>query len=294
MYNYLNYQLGFYSAGVSMDTVFEYVNYRHYLKDFLREAKRNKLPEYAHKVILNHLGTSSTGFLSNVIAGRKNLTSFQIRRMAQALKLNKTEEAYFDAMVHFTQAKVLEEKNEYFNRMVLVQKLKMKVLDKKKMTLFSKWYYVFVRELLNFHDFKDDTKALARLIIPPIKSSEAKEAINFLEELGLIKKDAQGFYRQTENAITSGDEVRSLDLARFQLATIDLAKRALQKIPSTERDLSVLTMTLSVESFKLIKSELQKMRKRFANIAVEEKNPDQVYQMNIQFFPVTRKKEPLL
>jgi uncharacterized protein (TIGR02147 family) len=143
-----------------MDTIFEYVNYRHYLKDFLSEAKRKKLPEYAHKVILDHLGTSSTGFLSNVIAGRKNLTSFQISRMAQALTLNKTEEAYFDAMVHFTQAKAIDEKNEYFNRMVVVQKLKMKVLDKKKMTLFSK---CIMYSYANFLTFMTTRMTLRRL-----------------------------------------------------------------------------------------------------------------------------------
>lgn len=274
-----------------MTTIFEYVNYRLFLKDFLREAKRDRRPEFAHKVILDRLGISSTGFLSNVIAGRKNLTPFQISQLVKALKLNKTEEAYFEAMVYFTQAKVIKEKNEFFNRMVVVQKVNMKVLDKNKMTLFSKWYIVFIHELLNFYPYSGDTKALARMVEPPITPSEAKAAISHLEKLGLVIKNPQGEYRQTENAITSGDEVKSLDLARFQLDTLDLAKRALEKIPQNERDLSVLTMTLSPDSFRIVKSELQHMRKRFAKIAVEENNPDRVYQMNIQLFPVSRKKE---
>jgi uncharacterized protein (TIGR02147 family) len=272
-----------------MMNIYEYTNYRVFLKDFLAEKKKDKRPEFSQKVILDRMGISSTGFLSNVISGRKNLTPIQITRLCRILKLNKIEESYFEAMVHFTQAKAIDEKGEYLDRMVFVQKANLKVLDKKKMTVFSKWYYVAVREALNYLRYKDDPGSLARLLDPPIKPSEAQEAISFLEQLDLIARDADGFYRQADPAISSGDEARSLDLARFELTTMDLAKRALQKIPSEDRDISVLTMTLSPDSFRLIKSELQSIRKKFAKIAIDDNNPDRVYQLNMQFFPVTKK-----
>jgi uncharacterized protein (TIGR02147 family) len=272
-----------------MMNIYEYTNYRVFLKDFLAEKKRSKRPEFSHKVILDRMGISSTGFLSNVISGRKNLTPIQISRLCRILKLNKIEESYFEAMVHFTQAKAIDEKGEYFDRMIFVQKANLKVLDRKKMTLFSKWYYVFIREALNYIHYKDDPASLARMLDPPVKPSEAQEAISFLEQLELIVRDSGGFCKQADPAITSGDEARSLDLARFQLTTMDLAKRALQKIPPEDRDISVLTMTLSPDSFRLIKSELQSIRKKFAKIAIDDTNSDRVYQLNMQFFPVTRK-----
>jgi uncharacterized protein (TIGR02147 family) len=274
-----------------MISIYDYVNFRLYLKDFLAEHKKDDSPEFSHKMILYKMRISSTGFLSNVIAGRKNLTPFQIARLAKILKLNRAEVAYFEAMVYFTQAKVIDEKNEYFSRLVTLQKVIMKVLDKKKMTVFEKWFYVVIRELINFYKYKGSSAALAHLVEPTIRRSQAEEAIRYLEELELIKKDADGTYRQVDSAITSGDEVKSLHLANFQIATLDLAKRALQKVPAAERDISVLTMTLSRDTFQMVKSEIQFVRKRIAKLAVDEDKPDRVYQLNMQLFPLSKSIE---
>lgn len=275
-----------------MPNLYEFVNYRLYLQDFLAEHKKDAEPDYSHKMILAKMGISSTGFLSNVIAGRKNLTPIQIIKLAKILRMNKAESAYFEAMVYFTQAKLIDEKNEYFNRLVTLQKVNLKVLDKKKMSVFSKWYYVVVRELLYFYRYNgSNPSGLGHKVEPTIRHSEAVQAIRYLEELGLIEKDAKGYYKQVENAVTSGDEVKSLHLTNFQLATMELAKRAIQKIPAAERDVSVLTMTLSQDTFQMVKSELQYIRKRIAKIAVDEDKPDRVYQLNMQFFPVTKKPD---
>jgi uncharacterized protein (TIGR02147 family) len=275
-----------------MPNLYEYVNYRLFMQDFLAEHKKDSEPDFSHKMILAKMGISSTGFLSNVMAGRKNLTPIQIIKLAKILKVNKAEAAYFEAMVYFTQAKVIDEKNEYFNRLVTLQKVNLKVLDKKKMSVFSKWYYVVVRELLYFYKYDgNNPSALGHRMEPTIRHSEAEQAIRYLEELGLVEKDKHGLYKQVDNAVTSGDEVRSLHLTNFQLATMELAKRAIRKIPAAERDVSVLTMTLSPDTFQMVKSELQHIRKRIAKIAVDEDKPDRVYQLNIQFFPVTKKPE---
>ncbi len=278
---------------MATESIYQYVNFRHFLRDFLAEHKRRKTNGFTQKMILHRMGISSTGFLSNVIAGRKNLTPIQIVRLSQVLQFKKNEAAYFESMVHFTQAKDVKQKDEFFNRLVNLQKLQMKVLDKKKMSLFSKPYYVFIRELLdcmNVHE-NDDTQRVAKMLQPPVSAAQAREALEYLMELGLVEKDHDGIYRQVDNAISSGDEVRSLHLAKFQLETMDLAKRALEKIPASQRDISVLTMSVSRETFIQIKSEIQHFRKRIAKIAVEGKEPDQVYQMNLAFFPVTKRNE---
>jgi uncharacterized protein (TIGR02147 family) len=70
---------------------------------------------------------------------------------------------------------------------------------------------------------------------------------------------------------------------------MDLGKRALRTVPSAERDISVLTMTLSPDAFRMVKSEIQAFRKRIAKIAVDDANPDRVFQMNMQLFPVSRR-----
>ena len=127
------------------------------------------------------------------------------------------------------------------------------------------------------------------MIEPPITPKEAKTAIRDLEKMGLITKDAEGYFKQVDAAISTGDEVKSLHVANYQIDMFDLGRRAFDAIKSPERDLSGLVMTVSDENFKLIKEEIQSFRKRLLQIAVDDKNPNRVIRCNFQIFPVTKK-----
>jgi uncharacterized protein (TIGR02147 family) len=163
-------------------------------------------------------------------------------------------------------------------------------LTRKQLNLFSRWHYVVLREMLYFHRLRDDYRKAARMLIPPIPAEEAERALGELEALDLIARDGEGVYRQKDAAVTTGNEIRSLQVANFQMEMIELAKAALDHMPMAERDISCLTLTLSMESFDQVKSEIQAFRKRLSAIAVADAKSDQVFQCNIQFFPVTRKE----
>ena len=154
-----------------------------------------------------------------------------------------------------------------------------------QLSIFSQWYYVYIRDLLCYFHFKDDYKALAGMLDPPIKPEEAEAAIIDLERLGFISRDSDGYYRPRDRLVTTGDEAHSVQLANFQLATMDMAKRSLEKHPAEKRDISFVSLTLSAESFAQVKSEVQAFRKRLLLMAKDEQKADRVYQCNIQFFP---------
>ena len=60
------------------------------------------------------LGISSSGFMSNLIKGTRNLTQRQRLQFVKALHLEAKMAEYFDFLVQFNQAKSLEEKNHFF------------------------------------------------------------------------------------------------------------------------------------------------------------------------------------
>jgi uncharacterized protein (TIGR02147 family) len=268
--------------------IYSYLSYREYLRDYLKEKKVEN-PHFSHRVLLRKMGITSTGFLANIIAGRSNLTVKQVIKLASIIGLNSKETRYFKNLVYFAKAKNLSEKNDFFQQLITYRRGKIKFLKDSELTLFKQWYYVTIRELLNFYDFKDDYISLARMIEPPITPKEAKNAIGDLEKMGLIKKDRKGFYKQVDAAISTGDEVRSLHVANYQRDMFDLGRRALDKIKGQERDLSGLVMTVSDEKFKLMKEEIQSFRKRMLQIAVDDENPNRVIRCNFQIFPVTKK-----
>lgn len=273
-----------------MVTIYEYHDYRQYLRDYFAEKKRNN-KSFSHRAFLQKLEVSSSGFLSNVMAGRSNLTTHLLHAFARALNLSRAEAAYFETMVLFTQARTLEEKTEYFNRLVDQQRAKLKVLNDTQLSLFSKWHYAIIRELLTVVDFDGDYARLTRMIEPPISIAQAREAIAVLEKIGLIARDPDGIYRNTgDDIVSTGDTPRSFEVRQFNAETIKQARRALERVPPEEREVATLTVTLSSESFDRIRQEIRQFRKRLLKIARAEREPDHVAQININLFPVTARE----
>jgi uncharacterized protein (TIGR02147 family) len=269
-----------------MPSIYKYLNYREYLHDYFVEQKQFQ-KQLTHRVVLNKMGITSTGFLSNVITGKKNLNEEMSGKLGKIINLAARERRYLNAMVTYTQTKSIEEKKKYLDQLLAMRKTDLTHMNEDQFSIFSQWYYVYIRDMLCFFDVTNDYHALAARLDPPIKPEEAQAAILALERLGLIKKDNNGCYRPIDRLITTGDEVHSVQLANFQLTTMDMAKRSLQKHPAEERDISFVSLTLSKERFNQVKSEVQAFRKRLLLMAKDEQKPDRVYQCNIQLFPVT-------
>ncbi len=270
-----------------MPNVLDYTDYRKFLADFLQEAKLTR-PGLSHRSIQRQMGVSSSGFISNVLRGKKNLTPAMATKLMRVLKLPKEDSRYFECLVLFNQAKSHDERHEYLRRL---RRSMPRALSPRQMTLFSQWYYVVIREMLSYVAFRDDYQGLAAEIAPPITAQQAKEAIRVLTEIGLIRRNPGGWYTQADNAIATDDEVRSADLAGFQLHTMEMAKTALRKTPSDRRDISTLTVSMSEKGFERFKGEVQRFRKHLASLACADQSPNGVYQINIQLFPLTRGRD---
>jgi uncharacterized protein (TIGR02147 family) len=272
-----------------MINIFEYLDYRKFLRNFLAEKKQND-PRFSQRFIHRKMNIAdSSGFIANVIAGKKNLSDDHVRKLGKILKLTKPEKAFFENLVRYNHAETVEEKNNCLKLIIPRQKLKLQRLHPEQMDVFSKWYYVFLRELIAFFPVKDNFAEAARMLDSPVKPSEVQEAFGALEKMGLVARDSNGFYQQCDKFISTGDETASVYLAHFQLYTMDLAKLALQTVKPEERDISIVACSLSPEGFGRVKEAIQLFRKQVLAIAHEDTSLNRVFQCNIQFFPVTKK-----
>jgi uncharacterized protein (TIGR02147 family) len=270
-----------------MISIYDYQDYRRYLKDILQEVKKER-KTLSQRAILQKIGISSSGFIANVMAGRSNLTVSQVQKLSKVIKLSKAETSYFEMLLNFNHAKTIEEKTEFFERLSEHRRSKLKVLSAEQLSLFSKWYYAVIRECAYFIDVTD-SQMLAEYIAPAITQSEAIEGVETLLKLGFLKKEPDGTIVQSDPLVSSGDEVRSFDIIQFQSATLDKARRALLEIPADQRDISVLTITASEDCVAKIKDEVKQFRKKILRIVQEDPKPDRVLQCSINIFPVTGK-----
>ncbi|MBN1308495.1 MAG: TIGR02147 family protein [Chitinispirillaceae bacterium] len=270
-----------------MPQIYAYTNSRQFLKDYYEERKRAR-PSFSYRYFANKAGFKSKSFIYKVITGQKALSKDAVFALAQAMELKKQETEYFEAIVNFTQAKSAREREFYFNHIQSFSKNRLTTqLRRDQFDYFSKWYLPAVREMVTYLDFKDDFKVLARSLNPPITTVQARNAVKLLLKLKLIERLPSGRYRQTDKAVTTGSEMKSLAVTMFQKENLQLAAESLERHDSRDRDLSTLTVGVTEEGVGHIAEEIAQFRKRLVALVEKEEPVDRVYQINFQLFPLS-------
>jgi uncharacterized protein (TIGR02147 family) len=267
-------------------SIYNYTDYRRYLRDYYEEQKRRN-PAFSYRYFARKAGFNSSGLYKDIVDGRTGITRSLILRFSKARK----QEEYFETMVYFNEARTVEEKKLYFERLLKFHNSKAFRVEATQYEYYSKWYYIAVRELLAIGDFGDDYSAIAQALNPKIRREQAKKAIEVLKKLALIRKDKSGHYRAVEKILTTGAEVKSLAIANFQKAMTDLAKEAIDRHPAQHRNISTVTFSASKETCEEIKAEFDGCRKRILGMVERSENEDRVCQLNMQIFPLTQIRE---
>lgn len=268
-------------------SVFAYTDFRDYLKDFYDRA-RSADPKFSQRYISQKVGASSSGWFSDLIKGRVNLSGTQLVRLAALLGLENQALGYFETLVHYNQSGSLEERNHHFRKLAAFKEVPAELLGQDKFEYYSKWYYSAIRELLYFHRFSADYADLARKLNPSIKSQEARDAIELLLRLGLIKKDAQGDFRPSGSTLKKDANHKSLFSANFLRSNMELGMQAIERFEKEERNISGMTLSFSETGFRKAVEEIEALRRRLLALLEEDPKPEKVYQLNLQLFPITR------
>lgn len=268
--------------------IFAYDDYRRFLKDYYEKA-RGKDPKFSQRFIASKLGVSSSGWFSDLLNGRANLAGTHLVRLAALLRLKPREADYLEALVLFNQAGSIEERNRHFRKLSSFKEIKADTVGQAQFEYYSRWYYPAVRELLFLFEFKGDFADLARRLEPPIKTAQAREAVELLEKLEFICKDAQGVWRPRESTLKKDSAFKSLYAANFHKAAMELGMQSLDRFPREERHVSSMILSYSAPGFQEALAEIETLRKKLVTLMQEDAHPEKAYQLSVQFFPITRK-----
>jgi uncharacterized protein (TIGR02147 family) len=275
--------------------IYSFLDYRLYLKNYYNQAKKAN-HNFSYRYFSRKVGVKAPNFLQWLIEGKRNLAKNTIPKVAKALKLNQKESEYFTNLVLFTQAKTINTKTGYFEKLLEIRKsFNAKQLEESQYEHYSNWYYEAIRELLKYIEFNPKPRYayrnLGKMVCPAITESQARKAIKQLLKLGLVFQDKNSIIKQSEDFITTGDEVNSFFVRKFHETMISLAKESQDRFQPEVRDVSSVTMSISDDCFALIKKEIRQMRKRVMELVEMDNKPNNVYQLNFQFFPLVPKKK---
>lgn len=265
--------------------VFAYTDYRKFLKDFFDQKKG-----CSYRFVCSETGIKSSGHLSLILQGKANISIPLALRFAKFLSLNRREKDFFQYLVLFNQAKNHAEKKDYFEKIMSFKESSVHEMNANQYDYYDKWYHSVVRAQLEIVPVRDDYKALARSVEPPISPEKAGESIALMERLGMIRQDANGFYRPVDMMIDTGHTVGSVALTNYAHHLLDLGKEAFDRFPKDERIFSWVTLGVSEKGYQQVVQEMRAFRQKMYEIAKAD-TAERVYQVYMQAFPVSKRKD---
>lgn len=270
-----------------MIEITEYLDYRGFLKDHFEE-QRKRFRHFTYRYVAGKTGLDAS-FYVKVLQKQLHLSNKSIPMMAAFLNLDKRQAQYFALLVRFNKAKLPEESKLYFEKLMRMKGPAATVLEPGQYEFFQKWYYAAIKESLSILRFKDEYADLARSMIPPINEAQARKAVQLLAGLGLIRKEADGTHVLTDRNITTGESWKTMApiaIRGFQKEFLRRAEDALDIIPAADRDISTLTFSISGRMVAAMRERIAEMRKELIMMANGDPEPDRVFQLNVQLFPL--------
>ncbi len=270
-------------------SVFDFVDYREFIKAWYENAKSGH-SSFSYRAFSKKAGFNSSNFFMLVMQGKRNLTEDSIAKMIVGLELNKQEREFFRNLVLFNQAKTHEDKDLYYKRLLQSKKFrKLEPVKKGQYDYYSSWYHPVVRELIVAKKFDGSAEWIAEHISPPITPVQAEKSIELLERLGFIERSEEGKWRQVSTVISTGPKVHSVVVHNYHKSILDLSRALMDDLEGMDkRDVSSLTLGVKKEQVEEVNRRIRKFRKEMLELVSDVEEPEEVLQLNIQLYPVTK------
>lgn len=273
-------------AGRGSVDVFDYLDYRAYLRDYYVHHKQHTRG-FSHRAFARRAGLRAPNHLKRVMEGERNLTPRMAARFATACRLDGEAADYFCELVAFDQARSTAEKERCYRKLTGFSRYRRAHrLELAHAEYHSQWYVPAVRELAARRDFRAEPSWIARHLAPPITAEEARRALSVLTKLGFLRLE-HGHLVQADAIVSTGAEAPALHIVTYHRTMLERAAAAIDLFPSSERDISSLTLGLDAEGLRQIKRRIQSFRRELLELSAIVDRPEQVVQLNLQLFPLS-------
>ena len=274
-----------------MKHILDYLDYRSYMRDFYEERKKTSV--FSWREFAKLAGFVSPTYLKLVCDGKTNLSKPGIQKVASAMGLEGFERTHFEYLVKYGHAKNDSEKKAVLDKLLKEAKVnKMHVLNEEGFRFCERPVCPIVRELAPLMPGALPSE-IAEKIEHEVTALDVRNTLQFLVQTGLLKKTGENTYEQTSKMVKISKEVFPLTVRAMNREMGRLGVLALDNENAEERNVSGLTMGIDEAAYRRIVHEVEECRRKVAAIAGDCKKINQVYRLNLQLFPLTKKVEEI-
>ena len=270
-----------------MRPIVEYNDYRVYMADFYEERKRTSA--FTWREFARIAGFTSPSYLKLVCDGKSSLSRVAMNRVAVAMGLVGYEIDYFEAMVNFVNAQKDDVKKEYLDKMAAISAAnKVRLIDEDAFEYYDSWRNPVVRELAPMMPGAMPGE-IAKKCCQIVSAQEVRKSLNFLENAGFLKQTRENVYEQTDKAVAGSKEALPFAIRMMHREMGRLGIESIDQFNAEDRHVAGVTLGVNREGYEEIVKELEACRKKIISIAASCGKLDQVYRLNLQFFPLSKK-----
>lgn len=93
---------------------------------------------------------------------------------------------------------------------------------------------------------------------------------------------------QPSPVLNTDNELAYAAVRYYHKETLNVAQSALDEVSRTKREFSHVPIKISNDGFVKIKKRIQKFRNEILQLASDDSNVENVYHVNMQFYPITK------
>lgn len=267
-----------------MPRIFDYTNYRLFLKDRFEAEKTAS--EFSYSVFAQRAGLKSRSFLRLVISGRRNLTEDSIKRITQGFALSDLESKAFACLVRYAQAEELETRQKHWEKFLQIASVERKSFRVRDDYMYlTRMAYPLLSVLLRQEHISHDFENLSRLTGLDLESLQ--EGLEILCNLGLITEIRPGVYKASTPTANTSDDVPNIAIKTFHKNVLSRAAESIE-LPTPQREFQTVLMALRPEDVAYLRSRVRAWADEVDHTySGFQRGSTQIYALNFNLIPMT-------
>ncbi len=219
---------------------------------------------------------------------KKKLSLVQSTKISNVLNLDPVETSYLEAMIKYTYED--SEKEKRLLKMVLLELRQHtgRTVVVEDQSVFSHWVHMAIISMSKIEGFRCTQESIRDFLCDEVSQEIVDDSIARLLKLKLITQDENGCFKKNYDNTTSRNDAYKKSPHQYFEQVAELAKKG-ALVPAEEREFQCFSLAIKHDQIPVFKEMIRNFRGKVCDFA-EKETSDQVYQFNIQFFPLTKRQ----
>lgn len=248
-----------------------YASFADFLHSKYQERKQRN-PKYSLRSFARDVGVSS-GRLTNLLKGRDIPGEETIEKFSTIFELIQEDKDVLKKVIY---------SQKYLRRGTGFSKQ----LNEHEFGRISDWKTWCIYTMFQATDYEPSVEWFCKKL--NLMREDVELCLQKLNDLGVIAPN-EVFYEVICESVTTTNDVPSSSIRKFHKEFIPIGMDAMDMVDVQERDVSSLTFCIDKKKLPEYKKLISDFRAKLSNLAKQEETSDELYQLNIQFFPMSFK-----